>query len=286
VDGPDGRIAGVCILKGIDHEIGVGRTPAKVSTFKVAEEFKGSRYGELLLKVLFAAVAGRHDGLWVTVFEKQAELIALLETFGFRHHDDRVGERRYLKRLSPSQSDGEVLDPLDFHVTFGPPALRIVSGQAFITPIRPSYHRSLFPDAPDEQISLIAPQPHGNALRKAYLSHANVRLAQPGAAILFYRSGDVRAATAVGVLEESLVSDDPGEIMRFVGSRTVYSDKEVAQMTSEGSVLAFLFRQDRFLEPPISLRELISVRVVRRAPQTTIRINPEGLPWLTKRLDA
>lgn len=286
VDGPKGQIAGLCILKGPDPEIGVGRRPAKVSTFKVAEEFKGSRYGELLLKVLFRTTAGAFDVLWLTVFAKQAELIALLELFGFKHHDDHDGERRYVKRLVPTDDERRTLSPLDLHVTFGPPALRIVDGQTFITPIQPRYHRSLFPDAPGEQMSLIAPQPHGNALRKAYLSHASVRSAEPGATILFYRSGDLRAATAVGVLEESLVSTDSDEILEFVGSRTVYSAEEVERMAADGSVLAFLFRQDRFLEPPITLAELMSARAVSRAPQTTIRINPEGLPWLTERLDA
>lgn len=286
VDGPKGQIAGICILKGADTEIGVGRRPAKVSTFKVAEEFKGSRYGELLLKVLFRTTAGTFELLWLTVFEKQAGLIALLESFGFKHHDDLGGERRYVKRFAPTEDERQTLGPLEFHVTFGPPALRIVEDQTFITPIQPGYHRSLFPDAPGEQMSLIAPQPHGNALRKAYLSHANVRSAEPGATILFYRSGDVRAATAVGVLEQSLVSADADEILEFVGSRTVYSADEVNEMAADGSVLAFLFRQDRFLEPPITLAELMSARAVSRAPQTTIRINSEGIPWLTERLDA
>jgi len=158
----------------------------------------------------------------------------------------------------PTDDERRTLSPLDLHVTFGPPALRIVDGQTFITPIQPRYHRSLFPDAPGEQMSLVAPQPHGNALRKAYLSHAHVRSAEPGATILFYRSADIRAATAVGVLEESLVSTDSDEILEFVGSRTVYSAEEVEGMAADGSVLAFLFRQDRFLEPPITLAELVS----------------------------
>jgi L-amino acid N-acyltransferase YncA len=286
VDGPSGRIAGICILKGFDAEIGFGDRPAKVSTFKVADEYKGSRYGELLLKVLFRSVAGVHDVLWLTVFEKQAELIALLETFGFEHHDDRRGERRYAKRLVATEADKRALSPLAFHIAFGPPALRIIEGQTFITPIQPGFHTSLFPDAPGEQMSLIAPRPHGNALRKAYLSHAKVRTANPGATILFYRSGDAKAATAVGVLEESRVSQDADEILEFVGSRTVYSADDVRAMAAAGYVLAFLFRQDRFLEPPISLQALVDARAVRHAPQTTIRINPEGLPWLTERLGA
>src|SRR5699024_3054801 len=97
-------------------EIGMGRCAAKVSTLKVAEEFKGSRYGELLLKVLFRTATGIYDVLWLTVFDKQAELIALLEAFGFEHHDDRNGERRYAKRLIPTDVDRGTMAPLDLHI--------------------------------------------------------------------------------------------------------------------------------------------------------------------------
>ncbi len=286
VDGPRGKIAGLCILKGSDPEIGVGQNAAKVSTFKVAEEFKGSRYGELLLKALFRTIAETHDVVWLTVFEKQAELIALLEEFGFDHHDDRDGERRYVKRLVATNEERRALPPLEFHTVFGPPAIRVVPGQIFLIPIRPEYHGSLFPDAPGEQLSLIAPRPHGNALRKAYLSHANIRTAEPGATLLFYRSVDRKAITAVGVLEGSHVSEDAGDIMEFVGSRTVYSADDVNRMTVKGPVLALLFRQDRFLDPPIALDDLIAAQVVHNAPQTTIRIREEGIPWLTERLGA
>lgn len=82
VDGPDGNLAGLCILKGTDHEIGVGQDPAKVSTLKVAEEFKWNRYGDLLLKVLFKSVAGRHNCLWLTVFPRQTELISRSVSLG------------------------------------------------------------------------------------------------------------------------------------------------------------------------------------------------------------
>jgi L-amino acid N-acyltransferase YncA len=285
VDGPDGRIAGICMLKGVDHEIGLGDSPAKVSTLKVADEFKGSRYGELLLKVLFRSVAGVHDLLWLTVFDRHEELIALLETFGFRHHDDVGGEGRYVKRLVPTDEESRTLPALDFHVTFGPPAVRLVQGQTFVVPILPGYHSSLFPDGPNEQMSLLLPRPHGNALRKAYLSHANLRAAAPGATLLFYRSHDHCAVTAVGVLEESLVSTDADEILEFVGSRTVYSAEEVREMTAAGSVLTYLFRQDRFLDPPIDVAEMIAAGAIKRAPQTTIRIHEEASPWLAQRLD-
>ena len=41
----------------------------KLSTFKVADEYRGTRYGELLLKAVFAHIARDHDDhAWVTVF--------------------------------------------------------------------------------------------------------------------------------------------------------------------------------------------------------------------------
>lgn len=286
IDGPDGQIAGLCIIKGLDDEIDIGGRPVKVSTFKVAEAFKGNRYGELLLKVLFAETSGSGDAVWLTVYEKQAELIALLEAFGFRRHDvDRNGETRYLKRFRP-RGEEPPTGALEHHVLYGPPALRPSPEQTFITPIKPRFHWSLFPDAPGEQLGLIAPPPHGNALRKAYLCHANVRSVEPGATMLFYRSEDVHGVSAIGVLEQSLVSDDADEIMAFVGSRTVYSADQVREMANAGTVLAFLFRQDRFLEPPIRLRELVDAHAVLRAPQTTISIRPEGFQWLADRLGA
>lgn len=286
VDGPEGRLAGICIVKGDDDEIGVGGRVAKVSTFKVADEFKGSRYGELLLKTLFRSVEGSHDAIWLTVFDRHAELMALLDAFGFLHHDDHGGERRYLKRLRPTSGARSSMTPLEYHVTFGPPAVAVVVGQTLITPIQPHFHASLFPDAPGEQLTLLPPRPHGNALRKAYLCRASIRTAEPGATILFYRSDDLQAVTTIGVLEQSLVAEDPDEIIEFVGSRTVYSAEEVRAMTEHGSVLVLLFRQDRFLEPPISLHELVEVGAVSRAPQTTINVRPEGIPWLTARLGA
>jgi rRNA-processing protein FCF1 len=286
VDGPAGQIAGLCILKGLDNEIGVGRRPAKMSTFKVADAFKGSRYGELLLKAIFRSVHGTFDALWLTVFPRHSELIAMLETFGFFRLDDHGGERRYVKELKTPAGAPGTMTPLEYHIKYGPPAVLVRAGQTFIIPIRPRFHSSLFPDAPGEQTTLLAPRPHGNALRKAYLCRANIRSMLPGATLLFYRSGDAHAVTTAGVLEETMKSDDAELLLEFVGTRTVYSAEEVRGMTKRGCVLALLFRQDRFLEPPIRLRELVGARAVSRAPQTTISINSEGIPWLTARLAA
>lgn len=283
---PDGHLVGICIFKGTDQGIDTGRNPGKVSTFKVASEVKGSKYGELLLKVLLKTVAGVHDLVWLTVYPRHEGLIGFLNNFGFFEFDRKAdGELVLAKQLEPLTPFTGGQSALEFHVQHGPPALAIVEDQVFLIPIQPEFHESLFPDAPNAQMSIVAPRPHGNAIRKAYLSLANLRRIDPGATLLFYRSGDFQSVTAIGVLEAAMSSSDPEEIIEFVGIRTVYSSEEVEEMTSRGEVLAFLFRQDRFLNRPIGMRELLENDVARRAPQTTIRVNPDGLEWLRTRLN-
>lgn len=294
VAGPDGRCAGICAPKAGDDEIGVGGRVTKVTTLKVAEEFKGNRYGELLLKALFRHLhRNQDDWVWLTVFDKHRDLIDLLIAFGFEDVGPHpTGERRYAKRLTAPSGGHSSTDPLAFHIKYGPPALLIDPDQTVIIPIRPEYHEGLFPDAPTEPGAplqlpgLAAPRPHGNALRKAYLCRAAIRTLAEGAALLFYRSEDRQAVTAIGVLEAHLISSDPGALLDFVGTRTVYSAEEVAAMASTGEVLALRFRQDRFLEPPITIDEMQGARAVKRAPQSIHRVHKEAIPWLKSRIGA
>lgn len=295
VSGPDGSCAGICAPKAGDDEVGLGGRVTKVTTLKVAEQFKGNRYGELLLKALFLHLhRNGDDWVWLTVFPKHRDLIDLLEAFGFKDIGTHPsGEHRYAKRLKPSAEASLLLDALDFHVTYGPPAVRMESGQTFIIPIRPEYAEDLFPDAPTEPDPQLyfpglgpprVPRPYGNALRKAYLCRAAIRSLLPGATLLFYRSDDVQAVMAVGVLEGHLVSSDPAELLDFVGTRTVYSAEEVVETASQSQVLALRFRQDRFLEPPITIDELKRAQAVKRAPQSIHHVRQEAIPWLTSRI--
>ena len=278
-------------MKADDDELLLGGNVAKLSTLKVSNEFKGNRYGELLLKAVFRHAHDQtRDALWLTVYPKHSELITLLTDFGFQEEGVHgTGELRLVKRLRPGITPVPST-PLEYHIAFGPPALRPAEDQIFVVPIQPRYHRTLFPDAPEHgQLSLegvdLSPRPHGNALRKAYLCHANTRQARPGATLLFYRSHDTRGITVVGVLESQLVSEDHEELLAFVGTRTVYSSAEVEAMTRRGPVLALLFRQDRFVDPPISRAEMLNSGLVRGTPQTVIRANQEATAWLLRRID-
>ncbi len=316
VDAPDGSLAGVCIFKvepGGEH--GMPGPLLKLSTFKVSERHAGHKYGELLLKAAFEhAHVQALAGVFVTVFAKHESLVALLETFGFNAIDgattalgelvvgkpllDPDGVAARMQTADWPLRPGRAIDeqaassPLESHVRFGPPHLRLSETTPHFVPVEPRWHRVLFPDAePADEGALFSAvevihRPVGNALRKAYLCRAQTRQVRPGDPLLFYRSGDEQSVYVIGVCEAAHVSRDPGEIAALVGQRTVYSLDEIREQTRAGEVLVLLFRQDRVLrDRPITLPEAEAAGLVVSHPQSTQRARAEGIAWLTQRLD-
>jgi len=278
------RLAALCLIKDEQNTVGLEGKILKLCTFKVAPEHRGRRLGELLLKSAFAhAFANKHDAIYVTAFEKQEELINLFEDFGFQEHGrNERGELVLVKHLR--QTTDSSLSPLEFHVRYGPPAMRLTE-PAFVVPIEPRFHHLLFPDA-DAQLGLQAgSHPFGNGLRKAYLCRAPIRQIGPGAPLLFYLSQSKSAVTVIGVAEETVVSRDAEEIASAVGKRTVYSMRDIEKFCSSSEVLAILFRQAMRVEPrPITLTELVQNGVLRAAPQSIVRVQQGGSEWLRQRL--
>jgi hypothetical protein len=298
ITGTDGRYAAVGIVKqehGPNEAALQGRN-LKISTFKVSEVYGGFKYGELLLKsILGHCHSNRFDALYVTAFPKHVALLTLFEDFGFERRAARtnLGEYIYTKSLTPTLEEERVASPLDFHIKYGPPAIKLLPGFAFVVPIQPVYHRMLFPDAeyvsdaPNTlQLSLVESQPFGNAIKKAYLCQSPSRLIQPGACLLFYRSHDRQAISVVGVAESTLVSSQVDAIARFVGKRTVYNIQQIDKMCARREVLAILFRQDRLLDVPLVIDELLSQGVLGRPPQSITRVPREATEWLQQRLSA
>ena len=289
IESPAGEYAGICIWKSDDDEFRLGGKVMKLSTFKVSEGYRGRRYGELLLKTTFNELhANRYNHVWLTVFERHTALITMLEDFGFERRSDEtaLGELVMLKPLTPT--DRATRDHFAYHSQFGPPAVDLsLDGGAYVIPIRPRYHDRLFPDHPREPARLLQDDdPFGNALRKAYLSRSPIAPLPRGATILFYRSEDWQAITAVGVVEESRRSDNPSDIAAFAGQRTVYSYEEIETMTRP-EALAILFRQDRLLESPWPLGDLRAAGVLNAPPQSITQVRSEdGIEWLTSRLAA
>lgn len=291
IDGSSGGYGGVCIVKDESPgTYGMYGSVLKVCTFKVSDAHEGYRYGELLLKALFDyAEANSHDWLYLTVLPEPDKqyLIGYVKEFGFEYRG-RTENDRELVLVKPrrfTESDLASLSPLAFHVKFGPPAVKWEGCGAFIVPIRPEFHDRLFPEA-DPQMNLFSgSEPHGNAIRKAYLSKANISLLQPGDLLYFYESRGGLGVTTAGVVEEVFSLSDPQGIVRAVGKRTLYSFDEIVKLAAEASagVLAVNFRQAKVLDGPVGLSQLVANGVVAAAPQSIQTVPKEGARWLAIR---
>jgi hypothetical protein len=286
IKGPRGSLAAVVIVNPEKNPPAPasGRV-LKICTMKVADDAFGFRYGELLLKVVFEyAVLNRYEWLYVTTFEKQAHLVQLLEDFGFVPASEQtgLGELQFVKSMMPPADDRNALEPLDFHIRYGPPHVRAEDSGWYVVPILPEFSNLLFPGT-EAQFRFPDPRPYGNAIRKAYLCHANVREIAAGSLLWFYRSESDQGLVALGVAEGVVRSRDPDEIARAVGKRTVYNLDQIRAMCAK-EVLAVLFRQARVFQPPIPAAQLVSGGVFTQPPQSITRIKPEGRAWLRSRL--
>lgn len=279
--------AALCIVK---HETTgehgfVGRV-LKVCTLTVAPSAFGRGYGELLLKTVFEyACANEFDWLYLEVFPRHGDVIALVNRFGFGERSSRTsrGELVLAKRHTFTEEDYSSTDALEFNRLFGPRSIKVDGVRGYAVPIQPRYHAALFPESEQRRSLFQGRRPYGNAIRKAYLCNAPIRVIDPGSLLLFYRSHDEHVVRCIGVAEGSIRSEDPLEILSYVGTRTVYPLEEIEKLC-QSEVLAILFRHARTLEIPFDEDMLVESGIMKRAPQSIAEIPPEGMTWLTKRL--
>lgn len=285
-----GGLEAVCILKEeTDHEYELPSPRLKICTLKVAEEGRGQRLGELLIRaVLDEAIASDQEGLSVTVFEKQVELIGLLRDLGFLEVSARTDADELVmwRPVKPPPDGAPELNAFEYHRRYGPSEVRL-EVPVHVVPIQPHWDDELFPDG-RKRDPLFALSPSGNGLRKAYLSHAGHRQLRPGDILLFYRSGDCQRVRFVGVVEDTFASRDGAAIVSHVGTRTVYSAQEIASLTENGSreVLVIRFRQAVRVRPGWTLSQLISARVLQAAPQSVQTVPHIGAQWVRQHLGA
>lgn len=256
----------------------------KLCTFKVGPSVRGRKIGELFLKTAFRyATTNQLENIFIhgNVNENQL-LFEMLEDFGFFH----VGQHRgsgswdavYLKQ-HPHSEPALALAPFEYLKRFFPHFLHGPKIGKYIVPIRPSYHRILFPDydsPADRQAELFGPSSAiGNGIKLAYLCHAQTRKMNPGDVVLFYRSRDERAITSLGVVEDYITLEDADNIASRVKRRTVYSMEEIKQMAIKPTRV-MLFRLIRHLRRPLSQNMLEDKRILNGSPQSITRISHDS----------
>ncbi len=276
------NINGICVFKDENNLHKMHGKILKLCTFKIATHAKGFKYGELLLRAVFnLAYSKNYDWIYVTAFPKNLRIKLFLENFGFRVIGCSENSKELIigKRLKPKEIDFN-LSPLDFHILAGPKYIHKDS-TSYIIPIQPKYASILFPELEQQGCFFEGCHSFGNSILKAYLSHSKINTIYPGNTIYFYRSKDIKAIQAIGVVEKTFRSIDPDEIYSFVGKRTVYTRQTIERMCNK-EVYAILFRQANSFEMPITVKLLKDNNVFIRPPQSIMSIKPEGAKWLAR----
>lgn len=279
----------ICVLKiealaPTNRETGL--VSLKLCTFKVREDSPGQKFGELLLKAAIERARSEQIGaMYLSLFPSKSQFIEFLRQFGFADvagfTSPYEGEIALEKLLDPI---AEQVPPLEHAVRYGPGSA--IAERAHVIPIHPDYCDTLFPEA-QAVIGLgiiLSTKACGNAIRKAYLSNSGTRKLGPGHLAAFYRTAPDQAVVVTGVIESTMVSRDPEALVQFVGSRTVYSIEQIAELCAKGDVLATLFRYDRVVSEPATITELLSAGVLNAAPQSITEVPTSRVGWLCERL--
>ena len=235
----DGTIGAILIYKLENEAIEDSKPPLperkrlKVAMLKVT--YIEHKIGELFIKMAVdVSVKNNIDEIYLTHFTKPNDpLVKLISEYGFNKIAVKNnGEDIFAKRLIVEGDESKRLSPIEISKIFYPSFYDGVHVKKFVVPILPEYHNKLFTDFSRRQITL--PEyadefvVEGNTIKKAYLSHSNIKRMGRGDLILFYRSEDEQAITSLGVVEAVYTGvEDAGQILQLVGKRTVFSREEI-----------------------------------------------------------
>ncbi|MBZ9907238.1 GNAT family N-acetyltransferase [Mesorhizobium sp. BR115XR7A] len=287
----DDELAGLIVRKdedGLDTDaVTKAGKILKICTFKVSPEKRGVKLGELLLKqVLWHAQINSYELAYLTTYDDQAALRSLLEFYGFRNAGTKGnGELIYERGFSSAKllPDGTA-SVFDVSRKAYPRFLVTDQVKGFGIPIKENYHDILYPDLWNpSQPDLFSgasraerPTRPGNTIRKVYLCRAPSNLGEAGSVLFFYKSASKdppsQAMTAIGVLESVESAKSTRDLMQLTGGRSVYSEQELAawDATPENPVKVINYLLVAYIDPPINVRELRSIGVIKRNPQQSI----------------
>jgi len=284
----EGALGGICIYARQDNEtitddLTLTGPALKLATFKVGETSRGRKIGELFLKAAFRYATNNHlENIFIHGDVDQHHfLFEMLEDFGFIHvgaHPGSDGRDAVYLKSHPLAPPTNIIPPFDYLCRYFPHFRHDAAVAKFIVPIKPEYHRILFPDydsPADRQLALFRPtNTAGNAIKMAYLCHAQTKTINPGDIVLFYRSGDERAITSIGVVESYETLNGASEIVARVKRRTVYSMADINLMAQKPTRV-MLFRLVRHLTNPLSQTWLEQAHVLNGPPQSVTKIKHE-----------
>lgn len=274
------KIAALCIFKNDNDKehAEISYPSLKVCTYKVAEDHRGNKLGELLFKTIFEyAKVNSFKSCWLTVFDKHEYFVEFIKDFGFEFAGYKKSGELICKKPLLIPKNMPPIDPLKFHIKYSPHYYDDATiGKHFI-PIKPEFHELLFPEiSPQMTFQGMLPKGSvpGNTIKKVYLCHSNSTKIKPGDLLFFYRSAD-QITTTMGIVERAAHYEDANKILDIVGKRSVYTIKEITEMAKK-PVLVIEFRQIQHFSKKPALKELISKGVLKAQPQSVSELPHEN----------
>ncbi|ACB95625.1 acetyltransferase [Beijerinckia indica] len=217
-------LSGMIYLKLEDHPVTDVDPPLpnarwlKVGTLKI--EGRGTKMGERVLKkILDTAILEGRDGIYITVFDIHADLIALFERYGFVRHATKTTidgiELVLVRRLD--HFTGNMISDYPFIHTAGQ--------RYWLLAIYPEFHSQLLPDSilNNEPKEIVEDVSHTNTIHKAYIGRVPLTRLSRGDVVVMYRTSDGKApayyrsvATSICVVEDVRRKQDFSDVDAFV----------------------------------------------------------------------
>ncbi|MBA2862886.1 hypothetical protein [Methanococcus maripaludis] len=285
----EGRIGAILIFSNDDYEIIDTNPPLpKKRRFKIHVlkfDHEGYNLDEVLLKkAIDHCIDNSIDELYLNhiIHSNYDHLVNLITEYGFFNIGlNNNGENVFFKDLKPDNRQLMFCNYDDIFKKYYPLYYDGTRVKKLVVPIKPEYHEKLFTDY-NKRTSMTLdeyfgdPDIKGDSIKKAYLSHTPVKNIKKGDILLFYRSGDHKEITSLGVLEEfkkDLTSIE--EIMNLVGNKTAYSAKDIEEIAKKPTTV-MIFNMHFHLSPPISLETLKKYGILKGPPQTITEITNTG----------
>lgn len=266
-----------------DHKIeGIFDKVLKICTLKVSNDAFGIKLGELFLNKMFAFCINHKIGyLYLTVYEKQEQLISLLEKFGFEKqiftNNQGLSEIRMIKCLDKSKISNSD-NAFKIHPFYSDGE----SVNKFVIPIRPEFYGTLFKDGKLRQPTLFDSAPdsineiQGNTIVKAYISNTRIKNLNQGDLLLFYSSKTDKVIEPIGILESATQVDNFDDLWEIVKKKTVFSQSQLSEMlTKKGRLHVITFRLITYMDKKIKLPKIKGIDSFKNKLQTVTRLKEQ-----------
>lgn len=263
----EGGVEGFLYLK-LEDEAHTDITPnlakakrVKVGTLKINAH--GTRLGQRFIKkMLDWAVNNSTSELYVTVFEKHAQLIALLERYGFERWGTKKSENgdELVLIKTVGQNTGDILK--DYPVIDA-------SRDIYLLSIYPQFHTKLFPDSRlyTESPDIVQDVSSSNSIHKIYLcGMRDVENLKKNDILVIYRTGERGAAEYTAVATSLCVVEELRFIQEFK-SEQEFLDYALPYSVFSEAELKGLWATKRY---PIIIRFTYNISLNKRPIRKTL----------------